>query len=194
MPRPSDWCGGARRVVRRQALDHYSPRGAGRAIVTTVSLGLEGQVPIDMPLSAGRPVAAKVLVADVHEADRRLSAILSGYQCAFVYSLPEAKLALERQDFDLVLTGIHFDESRMFDFLRLVRAHGRYRHKPIVCIRGLTTPYNPMVLEGLEIAAMALGATAFVDLNRYPEGEADARLRRTVDRLVEIDGVTHPPG
>lgn len=53
----------------------------------------------------------RVLVAVCARARSRLSAILAGSQATFVGSYDEARKALERGDFDLVVIGIHFDHS-----------------------------------------------------------------------------------
>ena len=65
----------------------------------------------------------RVLVADTAEGDRRIAAILSGYELRFVRTLEEARCALQDDGIDLVLIGVHFDDSRMFDLLRYVRAN-----------------------------------------------------------------------
>src|SRR3954468_11838376 len=119
----------------------------------------------------------KILVADGQDIDARIGAILKPHELTFVRTLGEALRALERNDFDLLVIGVHFDESRMFDLLRQVRADERYRHKPVVCVASQRFD-TPISLQGLEIATRALAASAFIDFARhgdYAAGNAAIR-------------------
>jgi CheY-like chemotaxis protein len=82
----------------------------------------------------------KVLVADVPEMQARVAAVLVQERLVFVHTLAAALKALAGEDFDLVLIGLHFDDSRMFDLLREVRAGSRNGAVPIVCFR--TRPFT----------------------------------------------------
>lgn len=110
----------------------------------------------------------KVLVADTPEGDRRISAVLSGYDVKFVRTLGEAQGALARERFDLVLIGVHFDDSRMFDLLR----HLQRSTFPVVCMRSHRFSSPAITIEGLEIAAKALGCGLFLDLTWYADDPA----------------------
>jgi DNA-binding response OmpR family regulator len=123
-------------------------------------------------------MAKRILVADTPEGDRRISAILAGHELAFVRKLGEAQRALEREAFGLVLIGVHFDDSRMFDLLRCSQASG----PPVVCMRSHRFASPAITIEGLEIAAKALGCHVFLDLTWYAD---DATGNDAVRRLLE---------
>ena len=112
-----------------------------------------------------------VLVAD--HADARLDALLSGHELTFVHSLDEAKRTLAGRNFDLIVIGVHFDESRMFDLLRHVRWQERHRATPVVCVLASDFARHAIAAEGVEIAVKALGGTAYLDLKML--GESGAR-------------------
>ena len=57
----------------------------------------------------------KVLVADVPEVQVRVAAALAQERVVFAHTLAAALRALAAEDFDHVLIGMHFDDSRMFD-------------------------------------------------------------------------------
>ena len=108
----------------------------------------------------------KILIADTPEADRRLSAILSGH--------------------DLVMISVHFDESRMFDFLRHLQASGKHASVPVVCTRSYRFVSPAISIEGLEIAAKALGCKVFLDLTKHPDNaQGNAAVRQLVDELLK---------
>jgi hypothetical protein len=44
---------------------------------------------------------------------------------------------------DMIIAGVHFDDSRMFDLLRIAKADPTYRDIPFLCIRGVSGPIAP---------------------------------------------------
>jgi hypothetical protein len=62
---------------------------------------------------------------------------------------------------DMIIAGVHFDDSRMFDLLRIAKADPTYRDIPFLCIRGVSGPIalggNPTgpVLSNFEIIGTA---------------------------------------
>jgi len=126
----------------------------------------------------------KILVADGQDISRRIDKILKAYELTFVHTLGEAVRALDRLDYDLIIIGVHFDESRMFDLLRHVRAEERYQAKPVVCVASQRFG-SPISIEGLEIATRALAASAFIDFARYgDDDEGNAAIRSVVERFL----------
>ena len=126
----------------------------------------------------------KILVADEPDLDGRVGAILKAHELTFVRTLGEAMRALERADYDLMIIGVHFDESRMFDLLRQIRADERYQATPVVCVASQRFD-RPISVEGLEIATRALAADAFIDFARYGDYDAgNAAIRGVVERLL----------
>lgn len=125
---------------------------------------------------------SKILVADTPEGDRRISAILSGYDLAFVRTLGEAQRLLAREKFALVLIGVNFDDSRMFDLLRHLQATGAHVGCAVICMRSQHFGSHAITIEGLEIAAKALGCNLFLDLTWYAD---DATGNGAVRTLLE---------
>lgn len=88
------------------------------------------------------------------------------------------------EKWEVVICGLHFDESRMFDLLRFAKATPATRDTPFICYRDLNTDLGRSILEGMQIAAKAHGAAAFVDMFtlRRESGtdRADERFREIV--------------
>jgi hypothetical protein len=136
-------------------------------------------------LAAAR-AAKNILIADVPELDQRLARALAGYTLAFVRTLDGARQMLETSDISLLVTGIHFDDSRMFDLVREVRAHGHKADLPIVCLRAMRLSPVAISSQTLAVTCRALNANAFIDLTGFAtEAEADENLRQTVEGLLE---------
>jgi DNA-binding NtrC family response regulator len=114
----------------------------------------------------------RILVGAVR-ARERLANILAGHDLVFVQTLAEACSVLESQKFDMVLIGTRFDESRMFDLLRYIKADKTLADVPVVCIHGVQgSRATKVVLEGMTLACEALGAAGFHDFINYPKDEA----------------------
>src|SRR5437899_9265582 len=68
---------------------------------------------------------SRILVACVQEAYTRLFAIFTGHELTFVTTLADAQTALRADHFNVIMIGVNFDESRMFDLLQHVRADSK---------------------------------------------------------------------
>lgn len=122
----------------------------------------------------------KVLVANVPEVQARVAAVLAHERLVFVHTLAAALKALAAEDFALLLIGMHFDDSRMFDLLREVRAGSRNRAVPVVCYRMRPLAFTALSTNVIEVTVKALGAGAFADLTSYAEDEGNQALARLV--------------
>jgi CheY-like chemotaxis protein len=126
----------------------------------------------------------KILVADTTDGDRRIVSVLAGHQVTFVRTLGEAQGTLAREKFALVLIGVHFDDSRMFDLLRHLQAtRGQgdvQRGCAVICMRSQHFNSPAITIEGLEIAVKALGCNLFLDLTWYAEDAGGNTAIRTL--------------
>lgn len=100
------------------------------------------------------------------------------------YTYGEALTALRsRQDIDLVICGVFFDETRMFDLLRAVRQE--FPDIPFVCCRVGERELPPVSLEAVGIAAKSMGAAGIISLPLLqPNDIADQEFRSFVLRHV----------
>jgi CheY-like chemotaxis protein len=113
-----------------------------------------------------------------------LQRILGGYtKLVPATSLDEARRILESNTaIAMIVCGVHFDESRMYELLEYARQ--AYPQVPFVCVRVLNTELPKISREALRIAAESSGATAFIDLpalvERSGQEQADSVLRTAV--------------
>jgi hypothetical protein len=122
------------------------------------------------------PAGSKILVADAPEAIPLHHRILSPrYEVRTVIDYTAA-CDLVTRDVDLVVCGVHFDDSRMFEFFSTVRRWP----KPFVCFRGLATPLLPGALHVIRLAGEVLGSAGFIDfVTLVAEHGEDAALVQT---------------
>ena len=116
---------------------------------------------------------SKVLVADVPEADEKIRECLPGHDLHFVRTLVDAVRELRKDGYQMVVIGMHFDESRMFELLRYVRSLRERHDVPVICVQCMDVLLSEAVLKNMDDAVKALGGTAFVDLRE------DTHLFRT---------------
>lgn len=107
---------------------------------------------------------AKVLVADVPEMDERIRECLPEHELVFVRTMLEAGAQLRHDGFSMIVIGLHFDESRMFELLTYVRSLPSYKDAAVVCVQGLDIVLPEAAMHTVDMAVKALGGTAFVDL------------------------------
>ena len=126
-----------------------------------------------------------ILVADVASMDDRYCAALAGWPFAFARTMHEARAALAQRRCAVVVIGVYFDDSQMFDLVRSIRADEFQNEVPIVCVRG-SPGYTAVTTRTLEMAVKALAADAFVDLLHFADENAgDAALRAVVQRYLK---------
>jgi PleD family two-component response regulator len=107
---------------------------------------------------------AKVLVADIPAADEKIRDCLPGHDLHFVRTLGAALRELRRDGYQLIVIGMHFDDSRMFELLQYVRSLPQHKDVPVICVQCEEVMLSEAVLKNMEDAVKALGGTAFVDL------------------------------
>lgn len=116
--------------------------------------------------------------------DARLATVLADCELEFVRTLAQATRALQEGEFGLLLIGVRFDDSRMFDLLRQVRSDERHRGLPVVCVREPGLGFTAISTRTLEVTCRALDADTFVDLTRFGDDEArNAALRQAIEAL-----------
>jgi DNA-binding response OmpR family regulator len=125
----------------------------------------------------------KILVADVPEMDARYTAAFGGWEVSFVRTVAEARKLLAAAQHDLVAVGVYFDDSRMFDLVRVLRADRKYATVPIVCVRNRAGFMN-VTTDTLETTAKALGADVFLDLVHFADDHATNQALRAAVELL----------
>ncbi len=151
----------------------------------------ENQLPAIPNGGTAPPLRDKPILVAV-EGVERLQRVLVGHHLTMVTSVEEAKAELQKREFAMIILGVNFDESRMFELLRLARTYKMNQVSPVVCMLTTESRLSDVAIEGLDHAVKAMLANAFLNLNKFPDDEAgNARVRRIIDYLILIDGDLH---
>ena len=116
-------------------------------------------------------------------------ALNGDFDMVVVYDRSQAMAALKEGVIDAILCSIHFDESRMMDFL--VAAKTVAPDVPFICCQLLASALRPSAIQSTVSAAESQGALGFVDYNAALRSrgiaEADKYLREELVRLLPPD-------
>jgi hypothetical protein len=122
----------------------------------------------------------RILIAAGPEGEQLARKALNGHDLHFASSLSHAKELLRDSEvdslslFDLIVAGVYFDDSRMFELLQYVRSVDHFDKLPFLVIKpreseldGYKMP-SPATKNTLQI----LGACDYVQLHDVPEEDA----------------------
>lgn len=104
-----------------------------------------------------------VLAAIIPEAKRTLSTLIADDYATvtYVHKFDEALNLLNGTDYDLVVCGVHFDDSRSIEFLQRFRKMNRHHDTPFVMLRTDPKPLGPALSGSVQLAVKELGGNYF---------------------------------
>lgn len=129
---------------------------------------------------------ARILIADTTDGVAFLERLLAKeHELTIASTMTEAVARLKQQDFDLIVVGVHFDESRMFELMAHCRDIPKNAEKPVICFCSRDTPLTRTMHESIDISSKALGAWIYLDQHDYNvKRNPDAELRRVIGRCL----------
>jgi len=96
-----------------------------------------------------------------------------------------AEQFLREDTFDLIICTIVFDESKMFDLLRLVKSQTGWQQIPFVSVRARAHIFlSQRGLDGIAFTCRELGAE-FFDIADY-KVEPERELRDSIDAFLRM--------
>lgn len=131
----------------------------------------------------------KILLAASRKSGPIALEALAGYfEVTVCTSRENAESALGK-GVDVAMCGLHFDEGRMLDFLRLAKEHANTRSIPFICVKSTEDVLSPVMLQSVEAASKALGAENFINLHAWRttigDEKAFQKLRDYIDAAIQ---------
>ena len=134
----------------------------------------------------------EILLAVTEPVPERFTRVLEGHKLTFAKDCSDAERRLGEREYAMIILGVSFDESRMFEVLRLVGIRQPNRRTPVVCVLGERSGLSDVLVEGLDHAVKAMLANAFLNREHFPEDQrGNDRVRRIIDYLILVDGDMH---
>ncbi|HEY3391858.1 MAG TPA: hypothetical protein VGK58_04080 [Lacipirellulaceae bacterium] len=123
---------------------------------------------------------AKILLAVSRELCAVLERVLAGHKLVCPETIARAEELLCADQFDLIVCTVLFDESRMFDLLRMAKSRHEWQQIPFVCVRVRHDVLSDRIArEAVAFTCHALGAAAFLN---SPDYKDDLELRQAIER------------
>ena len=128
---------------------------------------------------------ARILIADTPQATVSLKIILDGHELVIANTMEAAMAKLQKDTFDLIIVGVHFDDSQMFELIRHVQASANNAEKPVISFCARDTEMTRVIHESIELASRTAGAWMYLDAHSYNVfKEPEAELRRVIERCL----------
>lgn len=118
-----------------------------------------------------------ILIADLNKGATRLTSILeSDHTLAYVHTVNEAKSFARQVKFDLVIIGLLFDESRMYELINEFKLIPSLSETPVMGVSDQATASSITSRNSIEGSAHALGVCDYVDTRRLSDREILDRI------------------
>jgi hypothetical protein len=133
-----------------------------------------------------KPLKKILLAVHVRSHATWAAALKSEFVPVACETLASAQKALN-DDIDLILCGMNFDSSRMFDLLQYAKDHPKLKTIPFVCINGFEPVHKKSSIANMKESIRLLGAE-FVDLwgckQKFGEEKSYEKLIGKLHRLM----------
>jgi len=135
---------------------------------------------------------ARILVAASPEPRAIVERILAGHELSCAETMAQAEQFLRERTFDLIICTIVFDDSKMFDLLRLAKSRPEWQRIPFVGA-GVRSRIlrSPTALRAAAFTCGTLGAEAFLDVADY-QVDPEREMRETIERFLDTTSRKDP--
>jgi hypothetical protein len=131
-----------------------------------------------------------LLIADVPEAMPILTNALEQYFHILPRTSWTGACSAVHQGIDLVLCGIGFEESKMFELLEYLRSQPETRSTPFFCIKSIRQKLPSTINDGIGIALHAKGTAGYIDFegwqSRFGAKQASTILREKISEALSV--------
>lgn len=119
---------------------------------------------------------SKILVADLLRGATRLTTILCDHELVYTNTVSDAMILANYGNFDLIIIGMLFDDSRMFDLIRAIKANTDLQQTPVMGFCNDITALSGTNRDITESVSHLLGACDYVDTNQMNDAEILERI------------------
>ncbi len=133
---------------------------------------------------------ARLLIADVPAVQSVLTEALQGYDLFAVGTTQGALRLLAENGFDMIICGIHFDDSRMIELFQAVRKDPRHKDIPLIAFRAIPAEHEELLRDSVTTLGKTLGVNSYIELDAYVNSpDRAASLRKAIEASLPPDKV-----
>lgn len=129
-------------------------------------------------------MATCVLLADQPGGCAVMRRAMTGYDIIEEANLDKAKQQLERTDIDLLLIGIHFDDSQALEFVKAAREHKNHRSTPIVMFRTLPSDMADFLRACIRDVGKFYQIFSYIETDHLTSSQA---IREAIEAALPIE-------
>lgn len=120
----------------------------------------------------------RILLANDSAGANRLFPLLEGHHVIAAETLQEAQTALSRQRFDLVIAGVHFDDSRAIELLKYLREESNQKDTSFVFVRTRSSAFAESLKLTMKSLQKCYEFDGYVETDKL--NEDDKRIRKAL--------------
>jgi DNA-binding NtrC family response regulator len=113
---------------------------------------------------------ARILLAASILALPQVSAALADHQLSETTTMQQAEKLIAQDGIDMFVIGIHFDESRSVELVKLIRQNSKYKTTPILMLRVTPSEMAHFIKQTMDAMKHLWSITDYLEL----EGDPDA--------------------
>jgi CheY-like chemotaxis protein len=128
---------------------------------------------------------ARIFIADIQDSQTLLFRVLEGYKLSTANTFPEAARMLAADGFDMIICGIHFDDSRMVDLLQAIFKDVRHKNTPVIVFHGAHSDNVDLLRTTVDTLRKLHSFGAYIELDNYltEPGPGEA-LRKEIEKSI----------
>jgi PleD family two-component response regulator len=127
----------------------------------------------------------RILVAQEKSCIHVLEDALAGYDVVPTTTLQEAERMLIENGIDLIVIGIHFDDSRAMELVKYVRDSSSHKKTPIIVVRYWPSDHAKILRQTMDIMKSVHAISAYIEADA-DEKPFIERVRSTVDQTLPV--------
>lgn len=124
-----------------------------------------------------------ILLANDAYGLQRLLPLLQGFDVSCAGTLMEAEKLLTKGAFDLIVVGVHFDDSRAVEFLTIVRDDEQHKFTPFVFVKTRPSTISEQLKKPILMLKKFSQVSAYVETDQLKED--DKRIRAAIVSCLE---------
>ncbi len=130
---------------------------------------------------------ARILVAEAPSAVERWRAILSGYDILVAETSKQALSLLENNHVDLIICGVHFDDSRALNLVTQIRKIKANEKTPVVIARLLPSELSKMLKQSVNVLQNELGISRYIEIEEYDgRTNPESAMRADLEEFLPV--------
>lgn len=131
-----------------------------------------------------------ILIADLRKGAVRLERILRGkYSLCFAKTHDDVKPLLDCNKFDLIIIGLLFDDSKMFELMSELKRNACLKETPVMGFSDEPTYVSIKTRDSLEMSTHFNGFSDYVDTGRMSDEEILNRIESCLDENLGMGNI-----